>query len=89
MGEQLTLSEEDISEVTKSGQIKRIVEYCDIHGGITQYEAIKSISVMRLASRICDMKKRGYNIADEWVTGTNKYGEKYRAKRYRIVGGVY
>lgn len=73
---------QDIDEVTKSKQIKRILEYMQTHDGISQYDAIKEISVMRLASRICDMRRLGYNISDKWVTGTNKYGEKYRAKKY-------
>ena len=75
-----------IDATTKSNQIKRIVEYLNTHDGITQYEAIKNISVMRLASRICDMKRLGYVIRDEWVKGKNKYGEKYRAKKYYLEG---
>jgi len=56
------LNEDDISEVTRSNQIKRIIEYLKTHDGITGYEAIKNISVMRLASRICDMRRLGYDI---------------------------
>ena len=62
-------------------QINRILVFLDTHDGITQYEALAQISVMRLASRISDMKKQGYIIKDEWVKGTNKYGEPYRVKK--------
>ena len=76
---------EDISEKTRSNQIKRILKYLETHDGITQYEAIKNISVMRLASRICDMEQKlGMRIDRKWISGTNKYGEKYRAKKYWI-----
>jgi len=81
------LNEDDISEVTRSNQIKRIIEYLKTHDGITGYEAIKNISVMRLASRVCDMEKLGIKIDRKWVSGVNKYGEKWRAKKYWIVEG--
>ena len=54
---------EDISEKTRSNQIKRIIAYLETHDGITQYEAIKNISVMRLASRICDMEQK---LRESW-----------------------
>lgn len=68
----------------KTNQRTRIIEYLKTHDGITQYDAIKHISVMRLSARISEMKKLGYVIRDSWVKGKNKYGEKYRAKKYWI-----
>ena len=70
----------------KTNQRARIIEYLKTHDGITQYDAIKHISVMRLASRISEMRKLGYDVRDAWVKGKNKYGEKYRAKKYWIEG---
>ena len=70
----------------KTNQRTRIIEYLKTHDGITQYDAIKHISVMRLASRISEMRKLGYDVRDAWVKGKNKYGEKYRAKKYWIEG---
>lgn len=78
------MTENDISPSVKQHQIRRIVEYLKTHDGITSYEAITQISVARLASRICDMKNMGYNISCKWVSGKNKYGEKWRAKKYWI-----
>jgi len=75
-----------MTDKVKTNQRTRIVQYLETHDGITQYEAIKSISVMRLASRISEMKKLGYDVRDSWVKGKNKYGEKYRAKKYWIEG---
>ena len=68
----------------KTNQRMRILDYLKTHDGITQYDAIKNISVMRLASRISEMKKLGYDVRDSWINGKNKYGEKYRAKKYWI-----
>lgn len=73
-----------MSENCKPNQCQRVLDYIEKHGGITSYQAQKHISVARLASRISELKKQGYPIVYEWVSGVNKYGEKYRAKRYSV-----
>ena len=73
-----------MSENCKPNQCQRVLDYIEKHGGITSYQAQKHISVARLASRISELRKLGYPIVTEWVTGVNKYGEKYRAKRYSM-----
>ena len=81
-----------MSENSKPNQCHRVLDYIEKHGGITSYQAQKHISVARLASRITELKKQGYPIVSEWVSGVNKYGEKYRAKRYSLdaeKGGAY
>ena len=67
-------------------QNERILDYMRTHGGITQMEAIKSIGVMRLASRISDLRRRGYIINDRFKTVTNRYGEKCNVKVYWLEG---
>lgn len=67
-------------------QNERILDYMREHGGITQMEALKKISVMRLASRISDLRRRGYHINDRFQTVTNKYGEKCQIKVYWLEG---
>ena len=49
-------------------------------------EATKSIGVMRLASRISDLRRRGYIINDRFQTVTNRYGEKCNVKGYWLEG---
>lgn len=44
----------------------------------------KDLGVMRLASRISDLRQRGIDITDDWLTITNRYGEKCRVKRYTL-----
>lgn len=65
-------------------QNERVLDYMRKKGSITQQEAITYLGVMRLASRISDMRSRGVPIVDEWVKVTNRWGEKCRIKRYRL-----
>lgn len=65
-------------------QCKKIVEYCEQHGSITQLEAINCLGIMRLASRIHDLKKSGYKVTSEMVRGLNRDGEKISWARYRV-----
>lgn len=70
----------------KPTQNERILSYLSQFGGITQLEAIRDLGVMRLASRISDMRMRGYNITSDWVKVENRWGEKVPVKRYRLGG---
>ncbi len=70
----------------KPTQNERILSYLRQFGGITQLEAIRDLGVMRLASRISDMRMRGYNITSDWVKVENRWGEKVPVKRYRLGG---
>lgn len=70
-----------------SNQEERIAQFCKDNGSITAWEAMKELGIMRLASRIHDMKAK-YNITDVWVEDYNRYGDKIRYKRYVILGGL-
>lgn len=71
----------------KPTQNERILDYMERFGSITQIEALNELGVMRLASRISDLRKHGYHIHSENITVKNRYGEKCCVKRYRL-GGV-
>ena len=68
-------------------QEKRILIYLEHFGSISQLEALQEIGVMRLASRISDLRKKGYPIVSKTVTVKNRYGEPCRVKRYSLQGG--
>lgn len=68
-----------------SNQEERIYRYCKDNGSITGWEAMKELGIMRLASRIHDMRSK-FNIVDVWVDDINRYGEKVRYKKYVILG---
>lgn len=69
----------------KKSQCEKIVEYMQKHGTITHKEAEKYIGCMRLASRICDLKRQGYAIRSERVKVKNRDGEEVPIARYSLV----
>lgn len=68
----------------KATQAQRVLEYMDIFGGITQLEALQDLGVMRLASRISDLKKQGYPIKSDVVAVKNRFGESCYIKKYSL-----
>lgn len=63
-------------------QYDRIKQYINDFGSITQLEAMRDLGVMRLASRISEMRKNGVAICSRMETGKNRYGDKTTYKRY-------
>jgi hypothetical protein len=73
-----------MSEHSKPTQNKRILDYLKEFGSITQLEALRDLGVMRLASRVSDLRSQGYNIVSERESVKNRYGETCHIKRYRL-----
>lgn len=69
---------------SKPTQNDRILAYMDEFGGITQLEAIRDLGVMRLASRISDLRRMGFPIVGGTVKVQNRWGEPCRVKRYSL-----
>lgn len=63
-------------------QCERIYRHLKDYGSITSLEAMQEYGIMRLASRISDMKKAGVAIRTETVSGQNRYGEATSFSRY-------
>lgn len=63
-------------------QIANIISYIDTHGSITQLEALRFFGCGRLASRICEMKKAGFDIRKETVKVRNLDGTSSHVARY-------
>ena len=70
--------------MSKLTQCDRILRHLEDHGSITSLEAMSEYGVMRLASRIADLKGRGYPIVSERVTGKNRYEEPTSYSVYRL-----
>lgn len=66
----------------KQSQCEKILHYMDKFGSITSLEAFTDLSCTRLASRICDLRQRGYAIADKIEKSKNRLGETVHYKRY-------
>lgn len=63
-------------------QCETILRHLRDYGSITSLEAMQEYGIMRLASRISDMKKSGIAIRAETVSGQNRYGETTSFSRY-------
>ncbi|MBO5567795.1 MAG: helix-turn-helix domain-containing protein [Clostridia bacterium] len=71
----------------KLTQCERIVRHMNDYGSITSLEAMTEYGIMRLASRISDLKKAGYDIRSVTEAGKNRYGEPTSYSRYSLAGG--
>lgn len=69
-------------------QVKRVMNYLHDFGSITQLEALSDLGVMRLASRMSELKKQGIPFEREMVSTKNRYGEKVSFARYKLVKEV-
>lgn len=68
-------------------QCEKILRHMEDFGSITSLEAMQEYGIMRLASRISDLKKAGILIRKETVSGKNRYGESTSYARYSIKEG--
>lgn len=57
-------------------QCDRIVKYIKDFGSISTWQAMTDLGIARLASRVHDLKKKGYSFKVERVSTFNRYGEK-------------
>jgi len=65
-------------------QTEELHEYLKSHEGITQLDALRNLGIMRLASRISDLRKRGVGIKKEMITVRAKNGRKASVARYSL-----
>lgn len=68
-------------------QNERIIDYIQKFGSITQLQALQDLGVMRLASRMSDLKRLGYQVVSKKETVTNRFGEKTPIARYSFGEG--
>lgn len=66
-------------------QCDRVLRHLNDFGSITSLEAMKEYGIMRLASRISDLKRQGYRFKITVVAGKNRYGEPTHFNEYRLL----
>ena len=66
------------------GQCKRLLEYMEDFGSITQKQADAELGIGRLGARIWDLRAGGHKITTRMVTGKNRFGERTRYAEYRL-----
>ena len=65
-------------------QCERIIRHMKDYGSISSHEAVIEYGIMRLASRISDLKAQGVAIETEYKTGKNRYGENTHFAVYSL-----
>lgn len=77
-----------MSSNSRPTQCERLIEYMERHPikGVTQIDALNELGILRLASRISELRSDGYVIEKEMISVKNKFGEKCFVARYRLVG---
>ena len=65
-------------------QNDRILRHLRDNGSITPLDALSEYGIMRLASRISDLRSMGYDITTTMEKGRNRYGEATRYARYTL-----
>lgn len=65
-------------------QCEKILRHMEDYGSITSLEAVKEYGIMRLASRISDLKRLGVPISKTTERGKNRYGEATSYARYSL-----
>ena len=63
-------------------QQERIIRHLKDKGSITSLEAMKEYGIMRLTSRVCELKDQGYMIRSEFVSSKNRYNEPVSFSKY-------
>lgn len=70
----------------KLNQRAKIVEYMKNNNGITSLEAVENLRILRLASRIHELVKLGYDIDKETVYNHKEDGTVVHYTRYTLLG---
>lgn len=63
-------------------QTEKIARHLETYGSITSMEAMQEYGIMRLASRVSDLKRAGVPIRVETVRGKNRFGEVTSYAKY-------
>lgn len=71
----------------KETQCNMIMAHIKEHGSITPLEAMTEYGIMRLASRINDLRRHGAPIVSETVMGINRDGKPTRYAKYKLLEG--
>ena len=69
---------------TKLSQKDKVLRHLKQVGPITPLEAFNDYAIMRLTSRICELKDEGYNISTTILKSENKFGEPVSYAQYKI-----
>lgn len=75
-----------MESVKKVTQRDRVLQYIREFGSITSWQAYAELGCTQLATRISELKQRGYEFEKKRVNGKNRYGDKTHYDEYRLKG---
>ena len=65
-------------------QKEMILDYIERNGSITQMQALRELGCLRLASRVCDLRKDGHIIQKEMIPVPRRDGATAFVARYSL-----
>lgn len=65
-----------------SPQCERVLKELRSGLRLTQFESIQKLGILRLASRIDELRQSGHKIKTEMIQVENRYGEKCHVANY-------
>ena len=74
--------------MSKSTQKDLILKYIHDFGSISSWQAYIDLGITQLATRIFELKQRGYIFEKENVKKNNRYGKPVTFSKYLLVGNI-
>lgn len=68
----------------KSTQRDKVLKYIQDFGYITSWQAYADLGITQLATRIFELKERGYSFSKKRVNTINRCGEPTHYDEYRL-----
>ncbi len=65
-------------------QTELVLEYLRRYNSITALDAMRDLGIMRLASRITDLRREGHSVTRTMVEVKNRFGKKTRIACYAL-----
>lgn len=73
--------------MAKVTQRERVLQYIKENGFITSYDAFAKIGCTQVATRISELKERGYRFRKERIKTNNMYGDRTHYDKYYLIEG--
>lgn len=66
-------------------QRDRVLQYIKDFGSISSWDAYKDLGITQLATRIFELKERGYSFKTERISTKNRYGDTSHYLKYTLI----
>lgn len=73
-----------LNDENAQNQCRLIAEYLQQGNALTSALAMRKFGIMRLASRVYDLRKKGIEVKKEMEVSRNRYGKTIRFAKYSI-----